>query len=999
MHSRHLRIARVVADWQERCERGIGESEDKLVRAHPELEPDLQQRLLTLGAVRECFRIPRAIGPYRVLSKIGEGGMATVYEATTVDGRDHLAIKVFRDDVSAEPVFIDRLHRVAKALRDVDHPGIVRILGVEQHEGRWCLVEEFVPGRSLRDVIEDGKRSPTGCSALADPRNVARMFAELAEAVEVAHSRIVHRDIKPGNLILAGDGRLKIMDFDLARVHGPDRPTRTRQVIGTAHYMSPEQARGQVDARSDVYSLGATLYEALTLQAPFEGDVGPHLWGDVIYMTPRHPNKVNSRIPVKLGGVVLTAMDKNPGRRYQSAGELARNLKAFLKGERVCIRGPLVADRIASAIRAHPRRIAAGALILSLVVVLGGVLWAMVERQRANVRAETIRQLLTWLAPVHESGIQASGQEIDDLRSMWFSQWNTTSHRALIAAKEIEYERLKTRAEIDALVRVELETFAEAVRRGAAADLRDTKLSVAARLAALLGIARAERRWPRADIIRESLGQFDVQKRFDSTALGQVTLLPSPSHARLYLFRWEDEARLCPGVIPRFVAVPYRANEEGGVAWLPCLRVTQGAAGVELGDFVVEVEGQPARGVFVSETGNPKILPGQRIERNGDVPVDHLHDWEYVPGRRQGDTRAPKEREIRIGGQVLSVQWLDAAPSALDVRAVPVDRLVADPVHGAGIRMTGLKENATVDVRGPLSCQVAAFPLRLSGSSRAESGVPIGLEEGSYLVVARCEGYDEARVNFVVKEGAAAGVAVDLLPEGSCPVGCCRIPAGPFLYGEGAGASDSNAHSLQIDSTIAEDYFIQRTEITMREFLEFVNETGLDKYLPTDNTVDRDKRLWKKVGDRYEPSGRSWEDPAACVSFEAAKAFVDWKNTKESRWVYSLPTEAEWEKAARGVDGRSFPWGDRFDPSLCVCLSWQPEFGSVPVGSEPRDESPYGVLDMGGSVWEFCSNGVLRGGHWGAHRGAQCSVTWRTIDAEPGRAQVYQGFRLVARLR
>jgi serine/threonine protein kinase len=361
------------------------------------------------------------LGDFEVLREIGRGGMGIVFEARQLSLKRKVALKILSAGLGLTANTVERFHREAEAAARLHHTNIVPIYATGEDNGTHYYAMELIEGPSLDQIIRHlrqsqttppaGKHSPcaptapvgdspqdlarTGpyvelpapdgsASGLSSPSvcsdssyfdTVARMVAEVADALDYAHKQgVIHRDVKPSNLLLSPQGRMSINDFGLARVLEQPGLTLTGEFVGTPAYMSPEQitsGRTPLDHRTDIYSLGATLYELLTLRPPFTGERRDQVLALIIHKEPYPPRSVNRKVPVDLETICLKALDKDPDRRYQTAGKVAEDLRRYLNRFAISARriGPL--GRLRKLIRRHPALAAASFCVLLLALAAG----------------------------------------------------------------------------------------------------------------------------------------------------------------------------------------------------------------------------------------------------------------------------------------------------------------------------------------------------------------------------------------------------------------------------------------------------------------------------------------------------------------------------------------------------------------------------------------------------------------------------------------------------
>jgi serine/threonine protein kinase/WD40 repeat protein len=430
---------------------------ERLVAQHPALADRLRAFLNVTHMVDHVAGDSQpALEDYRIIREIGRGGMGIVYEAEQVSRGRHVALKVLASAAALDPRQLRRFHVEVQAAQLLRHPHIVPVAAFGCERGVYFYAMQYIEGRDLAAWIA-GRReaagdkmvgavepktivsrigpvdpkvpsaefppaAPQACNGSASTRDrdsfhtIARLSLQAAEALDHAHEQgVLHRDIKPSNLLIDVRGNLWVTDFGLAQVQGEDGVTRTGDLLGTLRYMSPEQALAQrvvIDGRTDIYSLGVTLYELLTLHAAFEGSDRQELLRRIAEEEPRPPRRFTPTIPRDLETIVLKAIAKDRESRYGTAQELAEDLRRFLDDQPIRAKRPTFLERMTKWARRHQAATAAAFTILAVAVVALSVSTALIVREqkrtaeaaRRSYYESLVQQILRLRLTAHSNG-------------------------------------------------------------------------------------------------------------------------------------------------------------------------------------------------------------------------------------------------------------------------------------------------------------------------------------------------------------------------------------------------------------------------------------------------------------------------------------------------------------------------------------------------------------------------------------------------------------------
>jgi len=976
----------------------------------------------------------RTVGGYRLIRRLGYGGMGVVWLAEDVAMRRRVAIKFLAPHMTFDPEAVWRFGQEAAAAARLDHPGIVAVhsLGTEDEERYFVM--EFVDGVPIHRLLMrlaglrpheislgaavaalDAESEGMG-SALThhDPpaasyiHAVAGWIAQASTAVAHAHSRgVLHRDLKPSNLILDRSGRIRIVDFGLARIEEQATMTRTEAVMGTLAYVAPEivtRGSARAEPRSDLYSLGVVLFELLALRPPFVGD-SYQLLRDIADKPSPSIRAHHRGVPRDLDCIVQRAVAKEPAERYATGEDFAADLRRFLGGEAVRARPIGLARRARSWARRHPVGTVMIAVALAAFVafwpVTRGIAAARIAREAGEERRIGEERLASYTSTREqlerersELSIAISQRAVRSGEGSGYLLWNWERKLRDLEARLARCLE-EARGAIERAARIEA---------SAGAMSRETQDAFARYYLFRYEVALAEHDEVAADVYRDAVRAHDPSASLSEDLEGPatLTLTVTPSDAELFLFRYESHDSLCRGPLPRLVPVPTRGRGRcrdgewapGFVPGEPCLvvrSVAQGSpagdAGIEPGDLVLRIGIKGAgHGLFVTA-----VRPGSLADKAGVRPWDRVGSVGGVnitsPGGWRSAANMCRERAVflQVGAVGFTVAQGEDWDGRVGVDVKEVDGVLSSPSPAGGGTLDLLHKGEPVRLYVPpgvapgITSELTAYPLILSPSNRLAHGSRIDIAAGSYLVFARRPDHEDQLYPVLVPRRSAIERHVTLQRAGTTPPGFVWVPGGAFRSGGDPDlmARDPSGLNNRLEEKVVPGFFILRREVTLGEWFEFVNapETlrkiedarleGRTVYLP--RHYNAPYLFADRLPDgRYAPQFAA-DVPVFGISATDIEDFLRWHNARSvangDAWLWAMPEPDQWEKAARGVDGRFFPWGNRYE-STFVGLGEDMDCAR-PCFSEARDVSPFGVADLGGSRREWVTGGALRGGSWG----------------------------------
>ncbi|MEK7468516.1 MAG: bifunctional serine/threonine-protein kinase/formylglycine-generating enzyme family protein [Planctomycetota bacterium] len=788
----------------------------------------------------QALRPGLRLSEYVLVERIGSGGFGEVWAARHAE----IANRMVAIKIPSDRTFTRELRAEAFLQSSLVHPNIVRTIGLNTKHDPPFFVMEFVEGISLRDLIRRKKR--------ISPAQSARVCAQVLEALEFAHARgVVHRDVKPGNIICGSDGKIRVTDFGLSQVQNVDasgmkhsggfKGAAPRLVPGTALYMAPEQRRGQaVDGKADVYAMGVVLFEMLTGELPSGCDL---------------PSEMNPRVPAELDAIVKRAMKSDPAQRYGNAAAMRADLEAWLRGDAPS------AQPAGWAARGGSRWIAASAIATVAIAVAGIV--SPILHKRASKGTEPKRVSIIGLPEIDDSSVPVSAK-----------------------AGRVTIKTVPDGADV----------FVDGRNYGPSP-------------AAIDGLAHGKHivSFRRRDFA-ELTSEFEVGPgealaptyRLEQL-MGGLSLKTSPEGAIIFI-DGKEYGPASPALDLRNIAAGRHA-------------VRAELAGCHAYEADIEVEGGrvTARTLELNEIGFGTLY----------LESDPAGALVFVDGKAAGSTKAALSVEHQSEGNhkvTFVMEGYEAYEAELPVltKDVTTHNAVLKPMPGQ------------IDLVAPKNAAVWIDGERRGAGPQAFANLPPGEHRVRVFDV-------EKTVKVVPGKPAAVEFTLDEL-------GLVKIAAGEFTMGSDTGFPDSKpARRVTLPT-----YAIDRFEVTNRQyrvFLEKVKAHGDEAWRHPDQSADKDHTpgTWGAKGTTTE----DW--PVLGVDWFDAYAYAKWAGKR-------LPTESEWERAARGANGLTFPWGNE-SPSV-----GEPRAnaggtdGPRTVGSYPSGASPEGVFDLIGNAWEWCAD-------------------------------------------
>ncbi|MHC5039856.1 MAG: protein kinase domain-containing protein, partial [Planctomycetota bacterium] len=874
---------------------GGEEEESEIGDSGEEEKPSTGSRYTAMEAFKrsregEGVKGVKKFGDFHVIQELGRGAMGVVYEAIQEPLGRRVALKVMLPSFTSSPEAVERFLRESKSTAKLKHPNIVPVYGMGEQDGTYFYAMGFIEGDSLKDALKDD---------VMPFKERAAILRDACRALHYAHEQgVIHRDIKPANIMIDKDKKVLIADFGIAKSEEQSTLTASGQVLGTPMYMSPEQAEGgssHVDGRSDIYSLGATLYESITLARPYHGEDVRSILRNVIETEPVSPRKIDPKIPRDLETVCLKAMEKPPNKRYETAGDMGEDLDHFIQGEPIKAKpiGPLA--RLGRKMRKNKLTTALILLVMLLLAGGAGVTgYRILEKQKAaRERQDRIEKGLKEAAAIFEKGRENPDKYLEAKsayeRVLAIDTGNTAAKEGTekcdLMIKDLN--RLKNEAKVRQALREASAAFEKEAYEEAKKIYQQILLFDEGNDAAQVGIEKCDLQIKHLMAEKEKYAK--MQKAKALAKAGEAALREGAGKIRTAGGHFEEGE-----------------EKAGRMALKEALALLDGAAG----KFTEALD----------------LYPGYRTARHGRV----------------GANLARAEGAVLVKAYARAVGFLLAAKEAGAVEFFP-ERWNALYRKAVGTGTLTLRSN-------PAGAEVTVAVVEADPAARKKpeslGTTPIegrDMAMGNYMLRLEKAGFEPVIYPLMVERNEAVEAEVRLLAKGAIPEGMVYVPGGVFRRG------DAYAGFEKIP---VKGFFMDVREVSHEEYFEFMQtipDQG-ERMLRLPRKVDRDKTFvwWRLKTFKNFQKQKGRKLPCWGISRENAQAYAAWKGKR-------LPTVTEWEKAARGVDGRQWPWGNVFLEDRCNFFGRRPKLMVEPVDAYEQWRSPYGCVNMAGNVAEWTS--------------------------------------------
>ena len=918
---------------------------------------------------------------YIVGNVIGQGGMGAVLGTIDQDIRRKVAMKVMLPENRKDTQKIRRFLEEAQVTGQLEHPNIVPVheIGIDE-SARIFFTMKLVQGENFESIIAKCARGKEGYVKKYSLGVLLQLFMKVVDGMSYAHAKgVLHRDLKPENIMIGHFGEVLVMDWGIAKILGQEsansddskgetndasRQTMTMEgrIMGTPAYMSPEQACGRIselDQRSDVFSLGGILYKILTLCHPYEGPtINDTLElaqdGELVPPDLRTPER---QIPPELAAICMKAMAYEKEDRYTNAAEINADLQLYLDGKSVSAKKDSLLTKTRKWITRN--KIASLGIAAAVICLIAGIIAATIYQERLH--REKIADLL------NKADAFSDSENFESAEKTYF------------AVLGLDGSNLAARKGIS---RVSGKSLAAKNRRLAANTLKEAEAYYSDQA---------------------------YQNAYDAY-VATLALDPESRDAR-----------------DKIQASAVMADKQKMQAKIPPILK-------EAAVLKKEINGMQSESVKLKA----KIKALQANIKGFEDNSKKRPLWTAQNDLSNLNTRILKKESLLISRYMTILSYDGAhAKARKELSGIYYDRYTAgeqkqnveDMVFYRSLILTFddgfyrnlLKEPGRLTLTAKPHAEGFYLQRLVPGTERRlilEDFQPPGntatlhdmqslaLPPGSYLVTLKRKGYLDTRVHIKIQRGEDLEIkSIRLFRKKDLPDGFVYVPKGPFLMG----GDEAAPYSLDRASQEVPGFFMSRHEVTAGDYLAFVNDMekripgSAKKYLPRKSP--KSGHYWKKSGNQYTSNfPEKW--PVLGISWNDARAYCKWMSHRHQNkgWVFRLPEEREWEKAARGADGRYFPWGNHFDFTFCSMANSKKKkrSGPDPVGSYPADTSIYGIQDMAGNVSEWCNTFYDQKNNIRINRGA----AWSFAEADYARCAArnghspsdvadFRGFRMV----